>query len=217
MTELEDLKNEVLRGIGWNILILQKMEGMLKFIVSFTGVIAMTDDFATPVEGLTKSNRRRRKKVEQMSMGRLVESFSKTLLSGEAGSGEKEREGHPLKIEVSYSFEDPTFVNQLKETLSEVVRDRNNLVHKRLIYFDPSSIESVQELLEELDSQRARIKPQYETLAAIFSNLRDFQRDFEVYSKSESFTDDLKRAMDEQGIEGPSKISTERSDSDAGS
>ena len=197
LSELDDLQDEVLRGIGRNVLNLQKMEGMLKFIVSSTGAIGSTKDAAQPMTGLERSIKSRRKAIKRMPMGRLVENLSKTLQPGEAGQGETADSENSFSLEVSFSVDNEDFTNELTQALKEIVRERNDLIHKRLVPFDPKSVESCRDLIRELDEQRARIKPQFEALSAIFLSLKDHLRQLFDYADSESFADDLKRAEED--------------------
>lgn len=196
LAELDELQDEVLRCIGRNVLTLQKMEGFLKFIVSSTGKFESARDMTQSPKELERSIRRRQKAINRFSMGRLVENLSKTLQFDEADMGEVENSGNDFSIEVSFCIEDKDFTDELNQALREIVKERNYLIHKRLISFDPKSIEGCRDLLRELDDQRARIKPQYEALSAIFLSLRDYFKQLKDYADSESFADDLKRAVE---------------------
>lgn len=193
MTELDDLQDEVLRGIGRNVLNLQKMEGMLKFIVSSTGEFGSTADLAQPALDLEKSIKNRICATKRLPMGRLVEDLSKTLKTAEVDQGEPNNSEIGFGIKVSFSFEDEDFTNELSQALREIVVERNSLIHKKLISFDHKSVKGCRELIRELDEQRARIRPQYEALTAICLSLRDYFKQLKDYVDSESFADDLKR------------------------
>lgn len=197
LAELDDLQDQVFRGIGRNVLNLQKMEGMLKFIVSSTGEIGSTVDLAQPIQGLEKSIKNRRNAIKRLPMGRLVENLSKTLETAEIDQGEITNSEIGFGIKVSFSVEDEDFTNELNQALREIVIERNSLIHKKLISFDHKSVKGCRELIRELDEQRARIKPQYEALSAICLSLRDYFRQLKDYTDSESFADDLKRVQEE--------------------
>jgi hypothetical protein len=198
LAELDDLLEQVLRGIGRNVLNLQKMEGMLKFIVSSTGKIGSTIDASQPMEDLGRSIKNRRKEIKRLPMGRLVDNLSKTLQSGAIDQTEAADSENRYSIEVSFSIENEDFADQLSQALRQIVRERNDLIHKKLISFDRKSVEGCRELIRELDEQRARIKPQYEALSTICLSLRDTFKQFEDYMDSESFADELKHAQQHQ-------------------
>ena len=201
MAELDELQDEVLRGIGRNVLNLQIMEGMLKFIVSSTGKFDSVMGLPQPTKELEKSIYRRRKAVNRLSMGRLVDNLSKTLQSDEADKGETAGSENECGFEISYCIENEDFTGELSQALRGNVKERNDLIHKRLISFDRKSVESCRELIRELDEQRARIKPLYEALSTIFLSLRDYFKQLKDYEDSGSFAEDLKRAeeQDEDG------------------
>jgi hypothetical protein len=130
-------------------------------------------------------------------MGRLVKDLSKTFRTAEVDQGETADTEIDFGIRVSFSFEDEDFTNELSRALREIVTERNNLIHKRFISFDPKSVESCRELIKELDEQRARIKPQYEALSAICINLRDCFKQLKDCTDSKSLADDLRRVEKE--------------------
>ena len=184
--ELDDLQDQVLRGIGRNVLNLQKMEGMLKFIVSSTGKIGWTKDATQPKEDLERSIKSRTKTINRLPMGRLAEALSQRLRTEEKGHQEIVDDADRFSIEVSFSIEDENFTNNLSQALGEIVRERNDLIHTRLIRFAPNSIESCRDLIRELDEQRARIKPQFEALSAICLSLKESFQQLGDYMDSES-------------------------------
>ena len=136
-------------------------------------------------------------------MGRLVDTLSKSLLSDADSEQGATSSGDHFSIEVSYTIGDESLVKDLKASLQEIVIERNNLIHNRLMQFDWHSKESCEELIRELNGQRERLKPLYKTLMDICSDLREFQQEFAKYAKSEVFADDLKRAH-EQNKTSPS-------------
>jgi hypothetical protein len=196
LAELDDLQDAVLRGIGRNVLNLQRMEGMLKFIVSSTGKFDAEMDVAQPAKDLEKSLMRRRKSIDRRSMGRLVENLSKTLQSGDARNEETTDSENGAGFEVAFWFEDKDFTVELSQALRRIVNERNDLIHKKLISFDHKSVESCRNLIAELDEQRARIEPQFEALFGIVLGLRDYFKQLKDYADSESFDNDLKRAIE---------------------
>ena len=197
MAELDDLQDEVFRGIGRNVLNLQKMEGMLKFIVSSTGKLGSTQDPAQSLEELERSMKSRKKAIDRLPLGRLVGDLPKTLQPNETDQEKTVDSENGYCIEISIRVGDKNFTNELSQALREIVKERNELIHKRLIHFDLRSVKSCRELLRELDQQRARIKPQFERLSSICTSLRDHFKELKEYIDSESFVDDLKRAKEE--------------------
>jgi hypothetical protein len=167
---------------------------MLKFIVSSTGEIGSIKDVTQPMADLERSIRKRTKAIKRLPMGHLVDNLSKTLQSDETDKGRTADSENGFGIEVSLSVDDEGFTSELSQALKGIVRERNDLIHKRLIRFDPNSVESCRDLVRELDGQRARIKPQFEALSAICLNLKHYFKQLKDYSDSESFADDLKRA-----------------------
>ena len=75
-----------------------------------------------------------------------------------------------------------------------VVEQRNNLVHKMLLTFDPKSLESCAEFAVALDEQHAQIMPEYEMLQSIVRSFRETQEEVQRYLRSDEFMSELKDA-----------------------
>ena len=198
LAELDDLQDQVLRCIGRNVLNLQRMEGMLKFIVFSTGKFDAALDTAQTTEDLEKFLIRRRNEINRLSMGRLVGGLSKTLQSDDAGHRETIDSENGAGFEVVYNLEDKDFTDELIHALRRIVSERNDLIHNRLISLNYRSAEDCQILIGELDEQRARLNPQYEALSAIVLSLRDHLKELKDYVESESFVEDWNRALEKR-------------------
>ena len=199
LAKLEDLQDEALRAIGRNVLNFQKMEGMLKFIASSTGAIGSTRDAEQPIKDLERSIKNRKKAIKRLPMGRLAEALSKSLQPGQGDQADTVDSEDRISIKVSFTIGDEDFARDLALSLDRVVRERNDLIHTRLLRFDRTSKESCEALIRDLDSQRERMKPLYEALFAICSSLREAYQELEKYAKSEKLADDVVLANEMRG------------------
>lgn len=57
--------------------------------------------------------------------------------------------------------------NEWRKVMREVVRERNQLLHRRLAQWNPDSVESCRELCAELDAQRERMREPHEHLRSL--------------------------------------------------
>lgn len=164
-SDLKEMQDEVLRGIGRNVLNLQKMEGILKRLVVLVNL-------SVPVNNIEKTVRKREKEVSRKTLGPLIDEFVRSIHPDLANERQQNDSDDAMAMELSIWFEDPSFVEELKESLKKISKERNDLIHKKLLAFKPKSIESCRTLAGELEDQRQRIKPQFETLASIWIGLR---------------------------------------------
>jgi hypothetical protein len=180
MSDTDSLQKEVLMGIGRNVLNLQKMEGMLKALV-------LMASSKVPLDGMADAISKRREAVFRMPMGSLIELFVQSVHPIRNADSAQTTDFEGAGIEHSFRFEDAAFVDELKASLRTIVKERNQLIHRKLIEFDPKSSKSCRSLAKELEEQRERIKPQFERLANILTMVRDQMRELDEYFKSEEF------------------------------
>jgi hypothetical protein len=163
--EMKGLKNKVLIGIGRNVVNLQRMETVLKSLVFMANSSFRADDMANAVK-------KRKKAISKMSMGRLVDDFVRSVHPEKRKNDKQTRENVERTFDFSVTFDDALFVKELERALRKVVKERNELIHKKLVGFDPNSSESCRNFAEDLEDQRQRIKPQLEALLGIASALK---------------------------------------------
>jgi hypothetical protein len=163
--EMKRLKKKVLIGLGRNVVNLQRMETVLKSLVFMANSSFRADDMANAVK-------KRKKAISKMSMGRLVDDFVRSVHPGKRKSDQQTRDSAERTFDISVRFDDAAFVKELERALRKVVKERNELIHKKLAGFNPGSSESCRCFAEDLEEQRQRIKPRFEALVAIFSAVK---------------------------------------------
>jgi hypothetical protein len=186
-SELADLRNDVLRKIGRNVVNFQKMEGMLKLLNSQQALSGNLSDIAKVADKASKS-------VAKQPMGRLADAFVRSIYASIDGDADLQRD--PQEISISFSMRvesDAELVKERKKALSSVVAERNRLIHQWLAAFDPNSIESCNELALALDEQHARIWPEYEILRSMVQALREHHDELRRYLASDEFLTHLER------------------------
>ena len=68
-------------------------------------------------------------------------------------------------------------IRHRRRQLRELVKQRNLLVHRLLLDFDPNSVESCEKLIRLLDEQVDRLEPHYESLRGIIGNMEAAQQE----------------------------------------
>lgn len=114
-------KDEVLRKVGRNVVVLQKMEGMLKKLVTIQGATFSADD--------QESFHRRTAAIGKKPLGHLVSEFLRSAYSSETSSDAIEESERRATISLSFKL-DPEMEKEHGESLSSVVKERNALIHR---------------------------------------------------------------------------------------
>lgn len=185
--ELPDLRNEVLRKIGRNVVNFQKMEGMLKLLNSLNCVSGSLSDIQEIVAKNSSS-------VERQPMGRLADAFIREVYSDGSKNIDVQKDTHDVSFSFSFRIDTaPELVKERQRALSSVVAERNKLIHQSLAKFDPNSIDSCVELDAILDDQHAKIWPEFEILRSMVSALMEHHDELRRYLASDVFLDELKR------------------------
>src|SRR5262249_21810705 len=147
-----------LQKIGRNVVNFQKMEAMLRFVLTIA-------DFSAPAsksrERLASGAQAHRKKA----FGHLVDGATKALHSEPASVPV---DIHEIWIKHSLSLcEGGSHAADWRREMHRVVRERNALIHRTLATWNPNSVDSCRSLCEQLDAQRERILPAYKHLESV--------------------------------------------------
>jgi hypothetical protein len=156
--DLDDLRNEVLRKIGRNVVLFQQFEVMLKLLVThgrFSG-------YARDLEDIKKQHKA---KVMKQTLGQVSGQFLENT-HGEYPETDdelpelKEKGGH-----ISFSFRiesDEEYYLKTKENLAKIVKERNDLIHNFPLNFNLDKIEKLKEAEHYLDVQKESLLPEHD-------------------------------------------------------
>lgn len=187
MTEPEDIetfRSAAFQRIGRNVFNFQKLEARLKYLVT-------VNNLEGTVSNLKARLAKKAASVNNQTMGTVAGKFH----AGVFGYGcEAEPPGDLAEIWISSSIRieaDPGSAETRKRALSELVLERNDLIHQKLATFDPDSIESCRSLIEVLDQQNERILRQLDDLGLLIRNFKDLFSELRSYLSSEEFLSQL--------------------------
>lgn len=176
---LEDLKNEIVRKIGRNILNLQQIELMGKFLTSGSDLEAYAGEAG-------KARERRADRVQkQQSLGHLVKGLEKDVLVTE--ETEQKGPGDPSRPWLAVRFmirADPAVRDAKVRELKALVEERNVLVHNLIEKYDLGSLESCLELNAFLDRQHERVCAQHSYLNQLTDALDESWNELRSYLKT---------------------------------
>jgi len=177
-TKLQAELNETLRKVGRNVLHFQRMESILKYLVSHSNI-----------EGTAKNLKENHKKninsVSQKTMGNLVKDMFTSIYSAKEEESPTAEDFDKAIIKISFKVDaDPVYVEQKKLALEKIVTERNTLIHQTLSNLDQTSIESCQKLSVTLDEQAERLKPEFEDIRSLAKALHEgTKKAFEAWEK----------------------------------
>ncbi|MCD6060377.1 MAG: hypothetical protein K0S16_688 [Moraxellaceae bacterium] len=158
LADLPALQAEVQRRVGRNVINFQKLEALLKSILTH-------GELNAPLGGLTETFRRKQKALSKATLGALAAGYLETA------SRRQPPVQHPdLLGDFSFTSrldaESPALVRH-KDVLALLVEQRNRLIHQLLPARDNASRASCVRLLEELDAQHALLSEEFGSIRNI--------------------------------------------------
>jgi hypothetical protein len=167
---MSELKETVLRSIGRNVVNLQKIEGMLKYLLS-------NADFQSPISKVLETLEANKKKFEKRTLGQLIEELTKSY-----NTSKEHIHAYPedkKEAWISFSFDIETEEGCLPDQLAEyalLVSERNRLIHHMLIDFNQNDEKSCQALILELDEQNEMIQREYKNLLRLLKSFDEARK-----------------------------------------
>ena len=179
--DIEVVRTEALRKLGRNIVNFSKIEGILKYLLSVT----QSEELSTSTRNQLVDNYERFRK---QTLGSLVGKLHNTVLVDDSQSEpqlDSSELGMSLSFKVSYS--DPDFLTAQKQALSDIVLERNKLIHQDLALLNTSSIEDYYKLISLLDEQNPRLLAHLEELGWMLTSFIEGIKDLQEFIKSPDF------------------------------
>lgn len=183
--EIETIRTEALRKLGRNIVNFSKIEGVLKYLLSASQLERTTE---TVSKQLHRNHGRRRKE----SLGKLVQEFHKKVLT-DSSQAEAMTTSSDSKLSISFkvTYSDPNFLKSQKCALSEIVAERNKLIHQDLAFLDTSCVEDYRKLIDLLDEQNPRLLAHLEELGRMIEAMGDSLKTLKDLLKSSEFRQNI--------------------------
>lgn len=173
VTDTDEFKSRrrlALASLGRNVLHFQRLESQLKILVLFC-------DFHSPLAQFAATHKKVADSIRMKTMGALVKELHERLYGKPC---DPETSKTIAEASVSFQFRvdaDLDYISQQKQQLSELVMERNQLIHQDLADFDPNSMESCQHWIARLDEQNARIMTQFKIVQELVATCREgFQK-----------------------------------------
>lgn len=177
--ELEKVRNEVLRKIGRNMLLFQKMEHMLKYLIA-------NGQFSGNIGEIDANKEQRADRVGKQTLGMLAGQYLDEIHIGSEEKSENQKELKEAYFSFSFKAEcDSAYYESKKQAMASIVDDRNDLIHHLLPKFNPESIESCLEIGQSLDQQREKLLPELDLLKNMVENLQEGKKLLAAFLTSE--------------------------------
>lgn len=179
--DIEVVRTEALRKLGRNIVNFSKIEGILKYLLS-----------VSQLEGLSTSTRNQlvdnHERFPKHTLGKLVKELHNTVLVDDSQS-EPQLDSSELGMSLSFkaTYSDSDFLNAQKQALSDIVVERNKLIHQDLALLNTSSIEDYYKLISFLDEQNPRLLAHLEELGWMLTSCIEGLKDLQEFIKPLDF------------------------------
>lgn len=179
--DIEVVRTEALRKLGRNIVNFSKIEGTLKYLLSVSQIERLS---ASTRNQLVDNHERFRKRT----LGQLVKELHNTVLVDDSQS-EPQLDSSELGMSWSFkaTYSDSDFLNAQKQALSDIVLERNKLIHQDLALLNTSSIEDYYKLISFLDEQNPRLLAHLEELGWMLTSFIEGIKDLQEFIKSPDF------------------------------
>ena len=166
-----DLRDIALRKFGRNLVNFQRFERMLKLVI-------VQSDVRGCASKLAKVHQDRAKDTDRKPFGWVVEDFFKTLFSNSPSNDGSSDELDEIWMSIAVRIDsDKNSIRQRKRELSELVSERNWLIHSSVANVDLDSVENCKKLISLLDEQDDRLKPHYQSLMLLIGNIQVAQQE----------------------------------------
>lgn len=158
--DIEELKNEVLRKIGRNVVLYQQLEVMLKLLVSNGNIAGYVCDLQLIKE-------QKKEKVMRQTLGHVAGQFLENTYGEYQEHDEELDELSEKKMHVSFSYKiqsDENHYQRTKENLAKIIQERNDLIHHFILNYNLNSMDSLLEAEQYLDCKREALLPELENV-----------------------------------------------------
>lgn len=172
--------DEIYRKIGKNILSIQKLEYLLKFISIHQNVGAHISQFNEAYKDKVQS-------VRKQTMGQLVNNHFNNKVDESANEPDVSNEPY-FSIELQFPS---TYYDEKYNTLTDLIAKRNDLVHHFFLNYDLQSAKDYQVAEKFLDELYNRINEEVESLKTIAEYIERTKSAFREFIESDQFVKEM--------------------------
>jgi hypothetical protein len=184
--DLAEIRDEVLRKIGRNVILFQELEHILKFLAS-------AQHPSTPMSKAMETRAERTDSIRVQSLGQIAGQVVEELFA--APDDEASAPTEITEPWLSFSFRiaiDESSSEDTRKTLKALIDERNQLVHHLLSRWNLRDAEGCGALSHELDQQRLRIVRETDRFRAYANTISQMANELQAFIDS----DDGRRQFD---------------------
>ncbi len=165
--DIEVIRTEALKKLGRNIINFSKIESGLKYLLAFS----QFEETEETISEQFHRNLAKRHKQKQ-TLGSLVHEFNKNVVVDASPVETKTAASSSgISFYLKVIYDDPDFLKAQKLALSNIVLERNKLIHEDLAFLEPNCAEDYCNLIKLLDEQNPRLGAQLEKLGWIIDSM----------------------------------------------
>ena len=180
--DLQNTINEVHRKIGRNLLLIQKIEYLLKYIVIQSNIAGQSSQ-------LKDIKKTREENLSKMSMGQVLSQYLNHIDPSKENNQENsnyESDSVHVTYEIDFNLSKEEFEKK-ENLLSDILKERNNLVHHLILDLNESSINSCKDMEYKLDEQKNCLLPELKQLQTFIQAMGKARSRFKKYLESGFF------------------------------
>lgn len=169
---LDDLEKEVQQKIGRNLLLFQKLERLLKLMVS-------RGQFSAPINKFKEVLEEKRNRVATQTMGQVAKQY---LDNNNPFNREVDDSSDKDDSVISYRIQlDATNYQQTKTELEQLINERNYLVHHLGEKLNDEDIETYQKIGTELDIQANQVASKIKNIGQRLQTIIEFEESSNIH------------------------------------
>ena len=178
--QVETARNECMRRIGRNMIMFQRMEQLLKYLLANSSL----EGYGKELQSIKA---KRASDISSMTMGQLSNEYFNTIFDTSENELPPHEDPSQHYLSFKYSVQrSEERINAEKQYFSELVKERNELVHHLLPKYDPTSLQSIEELSESLEKQRERFLPALKNLTTLCETQQNIRQQIADFFQSEA-------------------------------
>jgi hypothetical protein len=182
--DLTSAQKEVQQKVGRNLMRLQYMERMLKFLLALSVFEAPLSKFQTEFASHIK-------KISRLPMGYLVDKVAKGVFLPKVPAAPDSQAVKEITMRFEFGLKDSGhLMKEWRRQQKEIVRERNKLVHRFLDDCDLSTIQGCQASSLQLDKQRERIISVGNSIESMVNAVKESFEDMKAENFSNVAKDD---------------------------
>ena len=162
MAQQSEIRDEVHRKIGRNLLLIQVIEAVLKRLIALNGLKVKTGG---------SNLDERLAAINKTTMGNLVGEYHDIFFAEQGGLHEDDEDVQEVQLSVRFRFASDELLAQSRKSFSSIVDERNKLVHHFLQELNVGA-KGWEDADQKLEKQYKELTNQFKHLRSVHDALR---------------------------------------------